>query len=632
MRLKANGFKKYDFNMHQMMLHNGKISLLGVVDEESDRSLPICKYHDNISYQNIFNPIFSLIKVNDIILNHKLVDPLEHRQSFDVTNNVFKRKTIFLVDGVHIEIASERFVDNESRCIYLNYSFKTDKSISLDFYHGIQKQNDMIFDDAITSNQLHEITLDSDDIHIKMYYDKDFNHKNHSKADDSIEHYQITTEANRLYSIKKYIGINYKESIDDTFLKSRYNQGYDDLLIENKKIQSKIFFDNRINVVNSKKTQEIIDFCIRHLINYQGFSMNKNDDLSFFSTLYYYILNDIDKAKDILLAMLNKLSIYQEKASELGYLGALVYEDEIIEKHGFKIMNGALLVYGLDLYYEYSQDIDFLEDVGIVNAYEIIKFYMSYAYYDKEDEQYNFDNVSNIDESIQHIDNHTLTNYLIKKSLIIFKKHYGLLRKHRKIKELESSNDLAFKEDMKMVDHMIKNIKVFEPGQDGIILPYEKFTEDYQQGVYHVVKDKIHFTFDQMFILLMDKDQYSHNDIEKNLIYLNEHSYPNMLHQLIKALLDFGNENQVQDILLNIADLNHYGIFITKSGINMQFVPFVYYILVYHYSGLKRHGNHIILDALLPNDIRRLEYNIKFRDFHGEIKIKRNSARLTWQN
>jgi trehalose/maltose hydrolase-like predicted phosphorylase len=618
--------------MHQMMLHNGKISLLGVVDEESDRSLAICKYHDYISYQNIFNPIFSLIKVNDIILNHKFHDPLEHRQSFDVTNNVFKRKTIFLVDGVHIEIASERFVDNETRCIYLNYSFKTDKSIALDFYHGIQKQNDMIFDDAITSNQLHEITLDSDDIHIKLYYDKDFNHKNHSKDDDAIEHYQITTEANRLYSIKKYIAINYKESIDETYLKSRYKQGYDDLFTENKKIQSKMFYNNRIKVVNSKKTQEIIDFCVRHLINYKGFSMNKHDDLAFFSTLYYYILNDIEKARDILLAMLNKLSIYQEKALELGYLGALVYEDEIIEKHGFKIMNGALLVHGIDLYYEYSQDIDFLEDVGFVNTYEIIKFYMSYAYYDKEKEQYNFDNVSNIDESIQHIDNHTLTNYLIKKSLSIFKKHYSLLKKHRKIKELESSNDLAFKEDIKMVDHMIKNIKVFEPGQDGIIMPYENFIEDYQQGVYHLVKDKIHFTFDQMFVLLMDKDQYSHNTIEKNLNYLSEHSYPNMIHQVIKALLDFGNENQIQDILLNMTDLNHYGIFITKAGLNMQFVPFVYYILVYHYSGLKRHGNHIVLDALLPNDIRRLEYNIKFRDFHGEIKIKRNSARLTWQN
>ncbi|MFW5794604.1 MAG: hypothetical protein ACOCV1_03865 [Bacillota bacterium] len=648
-KLENTNIKKQNLIKFKYTLSNNLISYLGTLEEESskDNSILKIKLDSVLLNKEIvgFNLLYSLLKANDTILHPNLTKPKSHKQTLNIDNNILSRQTIYNVDGVNIGIESTKFLDVNQAIIYHQYIFYTDKEIDLDFYHGIEdiSSNDELRVNRITSSK-HEKLLSAKykNINLKhmMLYKKNFRHINHNKKNQGLEHYKINAVPNRKYKIVRYAGVFLKnEKKFRKELNKHKNYGFKKVLSNHIKNWQKDYSKYKIKIVNNFKVNSLVNFSIyKMLTNYpnaQGLMSNNFKNYKWLNDVFineFYLINKVEYARKIIKQRIDNLIFAKETAKEFNYQGALYLDNPNQFIKGFRqIYLSGLIAYSLDRYYERTHDFSILTDGGLLMLFEICKFYASYAKINATKTHYDILNVSNIDNSIANIDNHNLTNYLIKNAFKLLNKYSKLYKNHDKknYKKLIAFNNLA--SEIKAIKNVNRRLYLSGLNKNHILPIYQDFLKDYKSGTLEEVSDKLNFTNDIYLLLILFSEDFSDFVKQKNKdfyqsLFINSH-FNDGLSSLI-ATKEVDEQGFVN--FIKAFNLEKSSFLIKEKGINYGAFGMIYYYIVYHLAKLKIDNQIITIDSLLPKDIRRVEFKISYFNKTADIKIKRNSARLEW--
>ena len=651
LKFENKNVKNINFVKYKYSLSNQLITYLGCLEEESSKKNPIfkIKLEKNLYSREIvgFNPIYSLLKANDNILHPDFIKPKSHKQTLNLDDNILLRETTYFIDGVNINITSTKFLDSSQAIICHKYSFYTDKEISLDFYHGIEdiSYNNNLKVKKIASGN-HEKLLSaklSDKINIKhmMIYKKNFRHINNNKKNQSIEHYIINTVPKRKYTIIHYAGffINDEKGFRKS-LKKKNNQGFKTVLNNHKDSWKKEFSNYKIKVVNNIKTNNLVNYSIYQMLtnlpNKFGVIGNSFKNHAWLNDIYvsdFYLKNKPEQARNIISRRINYLVFAKEIAKKFNYRGALYLDNPKRFNQGFRqiYLNG-MIAYSLDQYYENTRDMSILTEGGLLMLYEICIFYVDYAKINDKKTHFDILNVSNIDNTIQNIDNHSLTNYLINNSFKLLIKYVKLYKKYDKNKYrkiIEQNNLNKFYNNIKKVNN---KLYLRQPNKKNILPVYQNFFYDFKSNCFNKKNNKINFTNDIFLLFNLFSKDFSDFIKQKNKNYYLEIFNASFINKLLASLVATKNIDEEGYVnLLDSVNIEKSSFYINEKGINHGVSGMIYNYIVFHLAKLRIDNSILTVDSLLPMDIRRIEFDLKYFGKIADIKIKRNSARLEWK-
>ena len=606
-------------------LSNQYLSLKGVLDEESDADISVFTDTSKSHTISLFNPVFSLLKADQMILNPKFSQAREHKQWLDIDEDILYRHTVYQHNDVDIIIRSERFLDSKHRHIYIKYSFETSGDIQLDFFHGFNVNLNS------TDVKTESITSESKSIWIKtdhptqmlMLYDKDFRHQNKNKGHQALEHYQILTEANRTYTMYKYVGVGKNIESLKRRLKAYQNKGYDTIKALHIKAKTKIFKHHRVDVINNDDIQRLTDYSLRQYFNLNKTWTVETMDFNKFFDAYYLLHTQASVLKSHILSLVSETTKAKDYANLLSCEGCLLIDHKhLFESGTHQLLSNALLVRIVYDYIDYTGDKLILED-SLEFMIDLIIFYQSYALYEEEKRHYSINDVSNLDYSMNHINNHTLTNHLVKSS-IKYLKH--MVAWARQMKGFNKSVLQKYRKYNKKINDLYQGLYVMQANVDGILFPYESYQEDIKEHRLYLENNKVRITMDQLLLLTIEEDNYSNIMRAINRKYFQGHIHMTLYNQLLVSLIETEDTlRQGQKFMMK--SLSLYEPSLLQQA---KFYTLMYYHLVHRMSRLRRHHNQFSVDSWITRDIRRLEYRIQFRQYIGDVKIKRNSAQINW--
>ncbi|QWC00498.1 hypothetical protein KHQ88_02700 [Mycoplasmatota bacterium] len=633
MELKTTDITKIDYNNHRFSLTNGQLFLLGVLEENAIKDTPILKAEVGLENKVLFNPLFSILKVNDQFLSPKLHKPIHHSQTYRIEEDVLYRETSYVIDGVKITVSSERFLDHKDMLIYTQYNFKTSHPVNIDFFHGID-------DTSIHNTQgvnyikskLHEISMKTKvDDYLVLMYNKNFRHKNYNQKNEPTEHYKITTEANRQYTITKMIGYGPRIRELKKLINYKMNQSYDKLKEEHIISKTALLEENKMTIVNNRKVDFLLKYVYRqHFNQYSSLNSTNQTGIEDYTRIIFYLYNKPQFAKNILLTKLAKFKEYKGFAEMIGYKGAFVTNNIQDFTIGHRLIyEGALFIYLFNMYEEMTLDKSMHREYLHLSI-DICRFYMSYASLNENQSHYNFNNVSNANKSLNHINNHTLTNYLIKNALFITRSILNKCINDEKCDEYNVNNDSTFIKELKTFE---KKIYVQKPDINHLIYPYQDFKKDIHNSRLEINDNKNIILFDQLYLFILFSDLYSKKMINAHIKYYSRFTSKKSLNYILLKMIsnDIISSDEIEELVRTLS-LKKESLMINHKGIDLGIQGLLYIFMIHRLSGLRFSGTHFMVDSLLPRNIRRVEFNIKYKSYSGHIKIKRNSAHLYWSN
>lgn len=607
-------------------LNKTSLSLLGVLDEASDSDLKVLTYRFDDQMIDLFNPIFSLIKANQIMLNPKFITPINHKQYYDIDEDILYRDTVYQIGDIEVKISSQRFLDVIENEIYIEYCFEANGEIELDLYHGFN-QNIHGLDQQVSSisSQLHHLSIQtSNHLEMVILYDKDFRHKNKNKGNQSLEHYQILTEPGRVYTLHKYIGVGLEDSDISNQLKSKYNLGYKQL--KENHIQSKkaLLKDTYVEVVNNDPLQTMLDYSLRKMYN-QNFIWDVNAfGMNQYFESYYLLHRDTKRLKHLILSLFDHRDKIIENAQTLGYQGGLLINSKQAYGRGnYQLLSNALCIDIIFQYIHYTNDLSILSN-GFDFVLDLVSFFLNYATYEEKHKHYSINDVSNIDHSLNHVNNHTLTNYMVKASI----KHLKTMVRFIK-NEMGKKNQPSLK-TYQQIEHKLNDlyqgIYIMRPNVDDLLFPYQNYQEDLENERLFLENNRVVLTFDQLFIFNLFESKFSKGIMTKNVEFYQKHAKLSLYNQFFLAIV--GLEESIQDSYDYLMD----SLSIYKDSLLHKANLFggAYYHLVHRMSRLRKDHHQFSVNTWIPKEVRRLEYPIQYQEYLGKVKIKRNSAQINW--
>jgi len=132
----ANGYMGYrgtleEFTKDEMV----GLNLAGIYDQPPKQTEP---WRECV---NVYNPLYTFIKIGDQILHPDKIQPLDHLQILDMYKGTHYRRTTFKFGQTQITLQSERFVSQvEKDLICMKYQFAATDEVELELYSGIDTQ------------------------------------------------------------------------------------------------------------------------------------------------------------------------------------------------------------------------------------------------------------------------------------------------------------------------------------------------------------------------------------------------------------------------------------------------------------------------------------------------------------
>lgn len=635
MNINSNTIADTKLNMQRMLLRNQSLTCYGVLEETSDKLVSVLLKHDKKTVVS-YNPLFSMIKANDIILNPQFIEPLTHDFNMDLHGNILYRDSKYKINTCEINIKSERFLLEDESIIIMKYQFSSSESINLDFYSGVNENiESSILNTIKVQSTLHEISLETDqpNHNIVIVYEKDFRHQNRNLEKDPIEHYEIKTEADRVYSIIKYIGLS--KDIDQ--LKRKLygikNQGYEMVKSKHLEYNHRQINKYRINIINNENLQILSDFSIRQLLNHSGnIDEVSPSGLGQWLPYYFYIMKEPKKAKALLEKQINALPEFILLTGQLGYKGALFSLDINKKPLGqYHILNGAFFTHMLHLYLEQTDDVSIFYSGAMDTVAAICDFYLDYSRYDENHHHYSIMNVSDLAASIHHIDNHTLTNHMVKHTIRLYKLFLNKVKKLNKAYYNDFIKKYHVTKKLIALDHLYQKIFLMKANIHEELLPYQKFNDDFKHDRLALLNQHVSLVQDQILLFVIFKDKFNQTIMKSNYDSIKDKYQNQAINQLYSSLLpmDHTIEDALEIVLENLS-IEKESLFVNQENFDVGLAGFIYYFIVFRLCKLNHVKNQFTVDAILPKSVRRIELDFLFKTYLAQVKIKRNSARIEW--
>lgn len=469
-----------------------------------------------------------------------------------------------------------------------------------------------------------------------------------------------------------------KTKIDPTKLKletqneleSLIKKGFDSIYQDNKNYFFNVYKNNDIVINGDKANQQGIRFCLFQLEQtYHGIEKDNNigakgltgeaySGHAFWDSetycLPYYLFNNKEASKDLLLFRYNTLDEAKKRARDLDCVGACFpiatrtgEEACTLWQHAScQFQPSTAVAYAIEHYMNVYNDHDFMQNYGIELLIEISKFLLSRGEYSKDKKYFGFYGVMGPDEFQLMVNHNTYTNYMAKKTF-----DYLL-----KIKNDKSYNFLDIENKCEINNKFYSKIK---KARDHMLIIYDEKTKLFEQhdGFFklpHIDVDKIpdkdfplyaNWSYDRiyrndmikqpdvlMFMLLYNQD-FSLEQLKANYEYyeplcIHESSLSPSVHSVIANQI--GKENEAYDFFryatrLDLDDYNNN----TKEGIHMTSIAAAWLNIVYGFGGFRSDKKLLSIAPALPKKWKSYSFNLNIQGSLINFFIDKNELKIT---
>ncbi|MDE7439372.1 MAG: glycoside hydrolase family 65 protein [Clostridia bacterium] len=505
--LKESGFDaaKTVENGNKYLLGNGYLGYRGTLDEFGASEcvgLNIAGKYDGVKGKwretvNAFNPFYMAAYAGGIALDAREKNVAFHEVALDIFSGLFKRKTVFDVNGTSVTLKCERFVNMASKSNLCSRVIITaDKDIRLNIKAGVDTDiwelNGPHFKDVKTKISGDTITASGTTQELG---------------------YRISVECKYSQRIENFSGgfgyINADIKKGEKFVLDRVafvlfgeenadGESYDDKLKSHLKEWERLWSISRVYFKDDKRAQFALDYSIYHLlilapkgeysIAARGLSGQTYKGAVFWDTEIFmlpFFLNTLpDCAKNLIKYRINTLPEAKKKAQSYGYGGAFyawesqdgydacsdfnvtdVFTHRPVRTY-FKdkqIHISADVAYAILKYYEHTGDDELMLAGGLETVLECAEFARTYSYYNHVKDRYELLDVIGPDEYHERVNNNAYTNYIFYN---ITKRGVELYEKFKK----------AYPESaVKKLKEWVEKLYLPKPDKNGVIEQFDGY-------------------------------------------------------------------------------------------------------------------------------------------------------------
>ena len=644
--IKMHGFVLEDLENinNKFLLANGFIGLTGSLDELRQKDFCHLKVNQltvkedlKEKYLSVYNPFYTSIKVNDIILHPENITPKRHTQELDLDKGILKRDTVYEIDGVDIRIYSEKFLDQENfNFLYSKYIFFTSKSIEVELTHGFDVELIDFYKKEIADSKFsidqdiflhsalpnHHTTLD-----MIYSFDRNFRHRENKLNDFHQISYVIKTEEERDYEIIKYAGLSTTGDIDSLKegIKNAKKVGYYGLLEKNNEVWDKLWGTAKVDIVNNSLVERYSHYNQFQLIQHRP--KNENFRYSRYGLTDSQIVDDYTYELYGFRFFLNT----DYSLARLSLSSRIRYLDKaLIGNEGACYSNlylSSLIIINLYDYIERSMDSSLLREGGLTMVLEISKNILKFLKPNIKKTNYQATNVSTLDGTIEGIDNDAFLNYLIKDALGKANNLVALAKTEDRVDVENFLKVNNYDEQIKDMREYRRKLYLQQPNVDNLIECYDGFFKSTKKLSNPDVLN-LFFLYPNDFKEIVKRESYR---------YYKEFSSPDVLGKFILSFVGISQdeEREANKLFRSYLGLNVYDdanrINQEQNFLDLGLSAAIYNYLVYGMACL-RHDKYLLsADSFNPNDIRRLEFKVLVAGNVASVKIKRNSANIEWE-
>ncbi|MGM9873952.1 MAG: glycoside hydrolase family 65 protein [Bacilli bacterium] len=628
------------------------------------------------------------IKLDDEILDLNKSNFANFRREIDFRDGKYIREFVWLVKDNKINIRFERLLSmtdvhegavrltiSSDKELYLDVDFILDASIK----HWGKNRYYKVIDKDLNIPTLVCQTLTTEQYLATSMHVTNLDNKEIKFIDDQL----IISSKIKINEKKKIIDrlvINNasKVKIDPVKLKletqneleSLIKKGFDSIYQNNKKYFFNVYKHNDIVINGDKVNQQGIRFCLFQLEQtYHGIEKDNNigakgltgeaySGHAFWDSetycLPYYLFNNKEASKDLLLFRYNTLEEAKKRAKDLDCEGACFpiatrtgEEACTLWQHAScQFQPSTAVSYAIEHYMNVYNDHDFMQNYGIELLIEISKFLLSRGEYSKDKKYFGFYGVMGPDEFQLMVNHNTYTNYMAKKTF-----DYLL-----KIKKDKSYNFIDIENKCEINNKFYSKIK---KARDHMLIIYDEKTKLFEQhdGFFklpHIDVDKIpdkdfplysNWSYDRiyrndmikqpdvlMFMLLYNQD-FTFDQLKANYEYyeplcIHESSLSPSVHSVIANQI--GKEKEAYNFFryatrLDLDDYNNN----TKEGIHMTSIAAAWLNIVYGFGGFRSDKKVLSIAPTLPKKWKSYSFNLNIQGNLINFFIDKNELKIT---
>ncbi len=321
------------------------------------------------------------------------------------------------------------------------------------------------------------------------------------------------------------------------------------------------------------------------------------------------------------------------------------------------------IVYNIWQYYQVTGDLEFLSFYGAEMILEIARFWSSIATYNKELDRYEILGVMGPDEyhdgypgiEIPGIDNNAYTNimavFVINKALqlpeLLSEERYGELYEKLQVQKAETLRWEEISRKMRVVFHDDGIISQFEGYEDLEELDWKKYREKYQNirrldRILEAEEDSVNrykaskqadvlmlfylFSAEELTGLFGQLGyDFEYETIPKNIKYYtgrtsNGSSLSRVIHSWVCARLnrDVSWREFTEALKVDISDIQGGT---TPEGIHLGAMAGCSDIIQRCYTGLEAREDTLILNPLLPEELKKIKLHLHYRGLWLDLEI-----------
>ncbi len=633
---------------------------------------------------NSVNWVKARFSYQDVILDLGKCKYREFMRTLDMKSGVMERKFVWEVNGVDIHFSFKRMLSmlncerafqvieiTASKDIVLDIEMSLDSNVlhwEQDCYY--QRHDERIIDQSTYLLEVETLTT-KQKVVSAMKIDGDFEEITPYQKDKEVGfHATLSLKSNHPSSIYRYV-VNVIDkkgelSFDDLATKAlttcllSSQEGFKQQLESNREYWTDFFAKHDIVIEGDMANQQGIRFCLFQLQQtYHGLDASNNigakgltgeaySGHTFWDTetycLSYYLLNNINAGRNLLLYRYHTLAEAKKRAEMLDCEGACYPIATLNGEEACNLWQHASLqfqpstgvAYAIYHYYQISHDEQFLKDYGYEMLVEISKFLLSRGSYNSDHSGFGFYCVMGPDEFQMMVNNNTYTNYMAKRTF-----EYTL-EVHHKYQSREILKKCGIDESF---------FKKIEEAAQKMIILYDEKTHLFEQheGYFHLPHINIHdipvedfplyshWSYDRIYrndmikqpdvlmFLYLFNQSFSLEQKKANYEFyeprcIHESSLSPSIHSILAA--ELGKIDEALDFFgfatrLDLDDYNRN----THEGLHTTSISAAWLNIVYGFGGVRTDGDILKIAPVIPYKWKSYSFKINYQGVNIKVEV-----------
>lgn len=448
---------------------------------------------------------------------------------------------------------------------------------------------------------------------------------------------------------------------------------FEELLQKNTAWWYDIWENSDIVIEGDRENQQGIRYCIFQMMQtYHGAQPGNNigakgltgeayNGNAFWDTetycLPFYLFNNVEAAKNLLLFRYKTLREAKERAKALDCEGAFYPIATISGREccalwqhaSLQLQASTAVAYGIWLYEKITSDMAFLKEYGAEMLVEICRMLVTRGDWSADGKTYGYYCVMGPDEFQMMVNHNCYTNLMGK---------FTLMYTGRVLKAIAKEDKEVYKRLAEKLEIKEMELKDWEEKASAMLILQDKKTHIYEQhdGFFklpHVNVDEIpmedfplynHWSYDRIYrndmikqpdvlmFMLLFNSAFSEEELKANYEYyepkcIHESSLSPSVHSILAAQLKKKEEAYSFFGFATRMDLDNYNRN-TSEGLHTTSIAAAWMNIVYGFGGMRSDGEILVLKPTIPDDWKSYTFHVIYQNAVIEVKVEKTRVML----